>query len=60
MSGNYTLRRPKHSKNEAVVPKEEEEEDWCHNMILSSRTQTSRSCTSTIISYYNTSFINFI
>jgi len=25
------LRRPKHSKNEVVVPKEEE--DWCHNMI---------------------------
>jgi hypothetical protein len=24
MSGNYTLRRAKHSKNEVVVPKEEE------------------------------------
>jgi hypothetical protein len=25
ISGNYMLRRPKHSKNEVVVPKEEEE-----------------------------------
>jgi len=25
ISGNYMLRRPKHSKNEVVAPKEEEE-----------------------------------
>jgi hypothetical protein len=25
ISGNYMLRRPKHSKNEVVVPKEEED-----------------------------------
>jgi hypothetical protein len=27
ISGNYTLRRSKHSKNEVVVPKEEEKEE---------------------------------
>jgi len=27
ISGNYTLRRPKLSKNEVVVPKEEEEKE---------------------------------
>jgi len=26
-SGNYMLRRPKHSKNKVVTPKEEEEEE---------------------------------
>jgi hypothetical protein len=27
ISGNYMLRRPKHSKNEVVAPEEEEEEE---------------------------------
>jgi len=27
ISGNYMLRRPKHSKNEVLAPKEEEEEE---------------------------------
>ena len=39
LSGNYMLRRPKCSKNEVVVPKEEEEENI---RVETKRTKTHR------------------